>query len=262
MRWALLTLAAVVMLSAGVLTDHFTSPPVEVTVIRTDQWLFCRDYGVTITIKAMDQVSISRVEVVAKFFTEGTLVPQIQKREFGGFTLQKGASRQISVLFNYCPQRVVDPLILLELFIHLPNYTISYKYYIGRVLPTTYEELERRAAALEARVKELEGLVAQLRRQISDLQTQLRSREAQVANLTSLLTVSRLESERLAAALAQLQAERDSLRSRLEQTQSELNAVSQARSALEAQLSETRRQLEQLSSRYVEAERTIGELQN
>jgi hypothetical protein len=76
MRW-LLALLAAVFAAAGTLTDHFTSPPVEVSVIRTDQWLFCQDYGVTIQIKALDPVTVKEVRVTAKFFPEGTWNPQV-----------------------------------------------------------------------------------------------------------------------------------------------------------------------------------------
>ncbi len=71
MRWLLVLLVAA-FAAAGMLVDRFSSPPVEVLVIRTDQWLFCRDYGVTIQIKALDPVTIREVKVTAKFFPEGT----------------------------------------------------------------------------------------------------------------------------------------------------------------------------------------------
>ncbi|MEM4493294.1 MAG: hypothetical protein QXJ71_06005, partial [Pyrobaculum sp.] len=83
-------LAAVLVLAslalAGTLTDHFTSPPIEVLVIRTDQWLFCQDYGITIQVKAMQPVTVSKVRVTAKFFPEGTLIPDVQPKEFPGFS--------------------------------------------------------------------------------------------------------------------------------------------------------------------------------
>lgn len=40
-------------------------------VIRTDQWLFCQDYGVTIQIKALDPVTVKEVRVTAKFYPSG-----------------------------------------------------------------------------------------------------------------------------------------------------------------------------------------------
>ena len=43
MRHWLLALVAAALAWAGMLTDHFTSPPIEVWVTRTDQWLFCTD---------------------------------------------------------------------------------------------------------------------------------------------------------------------------------------------------------------------------
>ncbi len=260
MRWLLVLLAAV-FAAAGMLTDHFTSPPVEVLVIRTDQWLFCQDYGVTIQIKALDPVTIREVKVTAKFFPEGTWNPQVQTRSFGGFSLRKGEVKQLVVSFNYCPQRQVDPPILLEIQIALPNYTLSYNYFIGRVLPTTYEDLARRAASLEQRVKELTALVDQLRKQVADLQ-------ARVANLTALLAAARTDNERLSAVLAQVRAERDALRAQLDQVQAQLSAVSQAKAAVEAQLADARRQLEELktsydklSGQYTDAQRTIADLQ-
>lgn len=260
MRW-LLALLAAVFVAAGTLTDHFTSPPVEVLVIRTDQWLFCQDYGVTIQIKALDPVTINKVQVVAKFFPEGTLYPETQTKPFGGFSLQKGEIKQLVVSFNYCPQRRVDPLILLEIQIYLPNSTLSYNYYIGRVLPTTYEDLANYAASLEQRVKELTALVDQLKKQVADLQ-------ARVVNLTALLAAARMDNEKLSAVLAQVRAERDALRAQLDQVQAQLSAVSQAKAAVEAQLADARRQLEELkvsydklSGQYTDAQRTIADLQ-
>jgi chaperonin cofactor prefoldin len=260
MRW-LLALLAAVFVAAGMLTDHFTSPPVEVLVIRTDQWLFCQDYGVTIRIKALDPVTIREVKVTAKFFPEGTWNPQVQTRTFGGFSLQKGEVKQLVASFNYCPQRQIDPLILLEIQIALPNYTLSYNYYIGRVLPTTYEALARRAASLEQRVKELTALVDQLKKQVADLQ-------ARVANLTALLAAARTDNERLSAVLAQVRAERDALRAQLDQVQAQLSAVSQAKAAVEAQLADAKKRLEELkasydrlSGQYTDAQRTIADLQ-
>jgi hypothetical protein len=96
-------LLAAAFAAAGMLTDHFTSPPVEVLVIRTDQWPFCQDYGVTIQIKALDPVTIRKVTV--KYFPEGTWNPQVQTRSFGGFSLRKGEVKQLVASFNYCPQR-------------------------------------------------------------------------------------------------------------------------------------------------------------
>jgi hypothetical protein len=260
MRW-LLALLAAAFAAAGMLTDHFTSPPVEVLVIRTDQWLFCQDYGVTIKIKALDPVTIRGVKVTAKFFPEGTWNPQVQTRPFGGFSLQKGEIKQLVASFNYCPQRQVDPPILLEIQIYLPNSTLSYNYFIGRVLPTTYEDLARRAASLEQRVKELTALVDRLNRQVADLQ-------ARVANLTALLAAARTDNEKLSAVLAQVRAERDALRAQLDQVQAQLSAVSQAKAAVEAQLADARRQLEELkasydklSGQYTDAQRTIADLQ-
>jgi chaperonin cofactor prefoldin len=125
---------------------------------------------------------------------------------------------------------------LLEIQIYLPNSTLSYNYFIGRVLPTTYEALARYAASLEQRVKELTALVDQLRRQVADLQ-------ARVANLTALLAAARTDNERLSAVLAQVRAERDALRAQLDQVQAQLSAVSQAKAAVEAQLADARRQL-------------------
>ena len=203
-------------------------------VIRTDQWLFCRDYGVTIQIKALDQVTIREVKVTAKFFPEGTWNPQVQTRTFGGFSLRKGEVKQLVASFNYCPQRQVDPPILLEIQIYLPNSTLSYNYFIGRVLPTTYEDLARRATSLEQRVKELAALVDQLRRQVADLQ-------ARVANLTALLAAARADNERPSAVLAQVRAGRDALRAQLDQLQAQLSAVSQDKAAVEAQLTDARR---------------------
>jgi predicted nuclease with TOPRIM domain len=261
MRW-LLALLAAVFAAAGTLTDHFTSPPVEVLVIRTDQWLFCQDYGVTIQIKALDPVTVKEVRVTAKFYPEGTWNPQVlPPKTFGGFSLQKGEIKQLVVSFNYCPQRQVDPLILLEIQIALPNYTLSYNYYIGRVLPTTYEDLARYAASLEQRVKELTALVDQLKKQVADLQ-------ARVANLTALLAAARTDNEKLSAVLAQVRAERDALRAQLDQVQAQLSAVSQAKAAVEAQLADAKKQLEELkvsydklSGQYTDAQRTIADLQ-
>lgn len=260
MRW-LLALLAAVFAAAGMLTDHFTSPPVEVLVIRTDQWLFCQDYGVTIKIKALDPVTIREVKITAKFFPEGTWNPRVQTRTFGGFSLQKGEIKQLVASFNYCPQRQVDPPILLEIQIALPNYTLSYNYYIGRVLPTTYDALARYAASLEQRVKELTALVDQLKKQVTDLQ-------ARVANLTALLTAARTDNERLSAVLAQVRAERDALRAQLDQVQAQLSAVSQAKAAVEAQLADAKKRLEELkasydklSGQYTDAQRTIADLQ-
>lgn len=260
MRW-LLALLAAVFAAAGMLTDHFTSPPVEVLVIRTDQWLFCQDYGVTIKIKALDPVTIREVKITAKFFPEGTWNPRVQTKTFGGFSLQKGEIKQLVASFNYCPQRQVDPPILLEIQIALPNYTLSYNYYIGRVLPTTYDALARYAASLEQRVKELTALVDQLKKQVTDLQ-------ARVANLTALLTAARTDNERLSAVLAQVRAERDALRAQLDQVQAQLSAVSQAKAAVEAQLADAKKRLEELkasydklSGQYTDAQRTIADLQ-
>jgi predicted nuclease with TOPRIM domain len=260
MRWLLVLLAAA-FAAAGMLVDRFSSPPVEVLVIRTDQWLFCQDYGVTIKIKALDPVTIREVKVTAKFFPEGTWNPQVQTRSFDGFSLRKGEVKQLVASFNYCPQRRVDPLILLEVQIALPNYTLSYNYFIGRVLPTTYEDLARRAASLEQRVKELTALVDQLKKQVADLQ-------ARVANLTALLAAARADNERLSAVLAQVRAERDALRAQLDQLQAQLSAVSQAKAAVEAQLADARRQLEELKAsydklmgQYTDAQRTIADLQ-
>jgi chaperonin cofactor prefoldin len=261
MRWLLVLLAAV-FAAAGMLADHFTSPPVEVLVIRTDQWLFCQDYGVTIKIKALDPVTVKEVRVTAKFYPEGTRNPQVQPpKTFGGFSLQKGEIKQLVVFFNYCPQRQIDPLILLEIQIALPNYTLSYNYFIGRVLPTTYEDLARRAASLEQRVKELTALVDQLKKQVADLQ-------ARVANLTALLAAARTDNERLSAVLAQVRAERDALRAQLDQVQAQLSAVSQAKAAVEAQLADAKKRLEELkasydklSGQYTDAQRTIADLQ-
>jgi chaperonin cofactor prefoldin len=260
MRW-LLALLAAVFAAAGTLTDHFTSPPVEVLVIRTDQWLFCQDYGVTIQIKALDPVTVKEVRVTAKFYPEGTWNPQVQTRPFGGFSLQKGEIKQLVVSFNYCPQRQIDPLILLEIQIYLSNYTLSYNYFIGRVLPTTYEALARYAASLEQRVKELTALVDQLKKQVADLQ-------ARVANLTALLAAARTDNEKLSAVLAQVRAERDALRAQLDQVQAQLSAVSQAKAAVEAQLADAKKRLEELktsydklSGQYTDAQRTIADLQ-
>ena len=101
------------------LTDHFTSPPIEVWVTRTDQWLFCTDYGVTVNIKALDPVTVNKVEIKVKFFEEGTYVPTVTSRSYSGFSLAKGESKQIATTFNYCPQRRVDPLILLEIYVYM-----------------------------------------------------------------------------------------------------------------------------------------------
>ncbi|MEZ0318585.1 MAG: hypothetical protein ABWK05_01140 [Pyrobaculum sp.] len=263
--WALLVAA---LAAAGTLTDHFTSPPIEVLVIRTDQWLFCNDYGVTVQIKALDPVTVNGVKIVAKFFEEGTLMATVDSRSFSGFTLSKGESKQLTTSFNYCPQRRVDPLILLEIYVYLPNATWSYQYYIGRVLPTTYEDLAAYARRLEDKVKALEEEVARLKKIIDDLQARLRTREGQVANLTSFLALARSDINKLEAALSQVKAERDSLRAQLEQTQAQLNAVSQAKASLEAQLADLRRQYEdlkaayeKLSGQYSDAQKTIAQLE-
>jgi len=73
----LLILLAAALVAATTLTDHFSSPPIEVVVVRTDQWLFCRDYGVGVQIKALEAVTVSRVVVTAKFLPEETLRPDI-----------------------------------------------------------------------------------------------------------------------------------------------------------------------------------------
>ncbi|MEM1568985.1 MAG: hypothetical protein QXI84_10935, partial [Thermofilaceae archaeon] len=267
MRWIWALLAAA-LAAAGTLTDHFTSPPIEVWVIRTDQWLFCQDYGVTVQIKAMDPVTVNGVKIIAKYFEEDTLRTTVDSKSFSGFTLSKGDSKQITASFNYCPQRRVDPLILLEIYVYLPNATWSYQYFIGRVLPTTYEDLAAYARALEDKVKALEEEVARLRKTVEDLRAQLRIREGQVANLTSLLALARSDINKLEAALSQVRAERDALRAQLEQTQAQLNAVSQAKASLEAQLAEVRKQYEdlkaaynKLSGQYTDAQKTISQLE-
>ncbi|AET33998.1 hypothetical protein [Pyrobaculum ferrireducens] len=268
MRGVLAVIALALIAAAGTLTDHFTSPPVEVLVTRTDQWVFCQDYGVTIQIKALQPVTVNKVEVVAKFYTEPYLVPTVDKRSFGGFSLVTGETKQLALTFNYCPRRAVDPLILLEIWIYLSNYTISYNYYIGRVLPMSYDDLASYAASLEQKVKELSAQIDQLKQKIAELQDLLKKRDAQVANLSALLSAARLDNDRLAAALAQLRAERDALRAQLEQTQAQLNAVSQAKASLEAQLADAQKQLanlkasyDKLSGQYTDAQRTIAELQ-
>lgn len=259
--WRLMALLLTMLVAASTLTDHFSSPPIEVLVIRTDQWLFCQDYGITIQIKATAPVAINKVTITAKFFPEGTLVPTIQSKAYDGFVLNTGQIWQAYAVFNYCPQRRLDPLILLEIAIYLPNETLTYNYYIGRVLPTTYEDLANYATSLEQKVKELTAQVEQLKQQIANLQMRL-------ANLSTILAVAKTDNDRLATALAQVKAERDTLRAQLDQLQAQLNSVSQAKASLEAQLADARRQLEEmktaydkLSGRYTEAQKTIAELQ-
>ncbi|WP_258871930.1 hypothetical protein [Pyrobaculum aerophilum] len=128
-------------------------------------------------------------------------MPTVDRRSFNGFSLSTGDVKQIALSFNYCPQRVIDPLILLEIWIYLPNYTLSYNYYIGRVRPSTYEDLANYAASLEQKVEDLSAQIDQLKQKIADLQAQLKNKEAQIANLTSLLSAARLDNDRLAARL-------------------------------------------------------------
>ncbi len=178
MRLWLAAVLLAALAAAGTLTDHFSTPPLEIWVIRIDQWLFCTNYGVTIQIKAMEPITVNKVEVVVKFFQEDTLTVTTQKRTFAGFTLTTGEIKQLPTTFNYCPQVTIDPLILLEIFILYRNNTVwAYQYYIGRVLPATYQDLMRQIASLRQTVENLKTEVDRLNNQIRELRNRLAERE-------------------------------------------------------------------------------------
>jgi len=214
---------------ALVVSDQFTLPnQLEVTIYRQTEWIYCREYAVVVEVKALVDLYVDKAEVVFKFIDEQTLsisksksVVEIRR------SLAKFERVQFSLSTTYCPREPRDPLILMGLTVYTNLTNPSLYYFIGRVLPMTFNDAMREIEKLRSEVEKLREEVEKLEEELKRKECEVAAREEELKGLRSRLEeveteyrelVKKLEEvresyHRLEGAYTRVLEERDSLKS-------------------------------------------------
>lgn len=248
---ALLIAASLFMLPlvAAAPANVFTlDDAIEIKVEGCDEAVLCRDYSFTVTLEALQDVTVRTLRVTVYCHVDCCEQVVYDKTLLEDYDLSPCCKKSWTITVRCCPNRPRDPWIRVKVWISYnftnqrvdnatllfnlaPLYRTSYYelYTAYQACKEKYEELSKQYEKLEDKYGELLEKHAELTAQYNQLVSQKASLEAELESKDELLA---------------------QLRSELESTQSELERVRQSLEETQRRLAEKEDSLRKLSADY------------